>query len=262
MEHHEDSASATEVARRGLADLMTTRRTLLARSGLVLAGTLGAGWKLFDAVPAHAAGGDSVSDILNVAVTAERLAVTFYSNGVIHREQLELEDDQLDYIKAALIEEQLHEAFFVAAGGQTLNPSNTYSFPHGEQTFRSLSVFIETQQQLEGVFDAAFIAACKRFAELGQPLLAQIACQIAMVESEHRVLGRAILGLDPADNWVFGNRQGLTDSVTAAVPVVAQAGYLSPTAGNSFKYEPVFPVGQRLRGQLELVNSRIVSRTP
>jgi hypothetical protein len=251
-----------EAARSGLASLMATRRSLLVKSGLVLAGVAGAGWQLFDSVPAHASSGDSVADILDVAVTAERLAVTFYSHGVIHHEELGLEDEQLDYIKAALIEEQLHEAFFVAAGGHTLNPSNTYSFPQSGETFEDLSEFIRTQQQLEGVFDAAFIAACKRFAELGQPLLAQYACQIAMVESEHRVLGRVIGRLDPADNWVFGNRQGLTDSVTAAVPVVAQAGYLSPLPGNSYEYEPVFPVGDRLRGELEQVNSSIVSRTP
>lgn len=250
-------------ARSRISSLMTSRRSLLAKSGLVVAGAATAA-QIFDSLPVHAQGaaGDSVQDILNVAVTAERLAVTFYSNGVTNARWLGLWGPKLDYVKAALIEEQLHEQFFVAAGGTTLNPSNTYSFPHAGTTFRSLELFIQTQQQLEGVFDAAFIAACKRFAELSQPLLAQYACQIAMIESEHRALGRSIIYEFPADNWVFGDRQGLTDSVTAAVPVVQQAGYLSPTPGNSFTYQPVYPTSAYLQAELAAVNNNIVSRTP
>ena len=42
-----------------------------------------------------------------------------------------------------------------------------------------------------------------RVLQLGQPQLAQIASQIATVESDHRTLGRAIAGLEPADNWTY-----------------------------------------------------------
>ncbi|MDQ6773406.1 MAG: ferritin-like domain-containing protein [Candidatus Dormibacteraeota bacterium] len=265
MQSDADEMGAMQDARDRLAAYAIDRRSLLKKGGLLAAGATAVSWKLFDVVKVQAAGpGDSAQDILNLAVTAERLAVTFYSHGVINRERLELEGEDLDYIKAALIEEQIHEQFFVGAGGKTLNPGNTYSFPQGQRTFEHLETFIDTQQQLEGVFDAAFISACRRFAQLDSSgKLSQIACQIAMIESEHRALGRAILKRRPADNWVYGDSQGLTDPfVQTAVATVAKAGYLSPTAGNSFTYEPVFPVGTALKNELASVNERIVSRTP
>ena len=178
---------------------------------------------------------DSVTTILSVAATAERLAVTFYSHGLAHADRLGLEGASWAAIKAALVEEQIHELFFVANGGKPL--ASTFSFPHGEETFEDLSVFIATQQQLEGVFDSAFLAAIKEFAELGQPGLAQIAGQIATVEAEHRALGRFIGGLVPADNWAFS--PVLVPSVGAAPAIVQQAGYLSPRPGNSYTYKQV-----------------------
>ena len=185
----------------------------------------------------NASGGcdDSVKTILSVAATAERLAVTFYTHGLAHAGQLGLSWGSLAAIKAALVEEQIHELFFVANGGSPL--ASTFSFPHGEETFENLSVFIATQQQLEGVFDSAFLAAIKEFADMGLSHLAQIAGQIATVEAEHRALGRFIGGLSPADNWAFS--PVLIPSVGAAPAVVKKAGYLSPRPGNSYAYHQV-----------------------
>jgi hypothetical protein len=45
---------------------------------------------------------------------------------------------------------------------------------------------------LENLFIGAYLAATRRFAELGQPLLAEIAVQIMGVEAEHRILGRLV----------------------------------------------------------------------
>jgi Ferritin-like domain len=178
---------------------------------------------------------DSVKTILSVAATAERLAVTFYSHGLAHAEQLGLSWGSRAAIKAALVEEQIHELFFVANGGTPL--ASTFSFPHGDETFENLSVFIATQQQLEGVFDSAFLAAIKEFADMGLSGLAQIAGQIATVEAEHRALGRFIAGLVPADNWAF--TPVLIPSVGAAPAIVKEAGYLSPRSGNSYTYHQV-----------------------
>lgn len=178
---------------------------------------------------------DSVVTILSVAATAERLAVTFYSHGLAHAERLGLSWASRAAIKAALVEEQIHELFFVANGGKPL--ASTFSFPHGDETFEDLSVFIATQQQLEGVFDSAFLAAIKEFADMGLSALAQIAGQIATVEAEHRALGRFIGGLVPADNWAFS--PVLVPSVGAAPAIVKEAGYLSPRPGNSYEYEQV-----------------------
>ncbi|GCE30184.1 hypothetical protein KDA_56680 [Dictyobacter alpinus] len=173
--------------------------------------------------------------ILTIARTAEQLAVTFYSNGLANADKLGIKGDNLEYIKAALVEEQIHQKFFAANGGQSL--AQTFSFPNGPQTFTDLKTFIETQQQLEGVFDSAFLAAIKEFAQLGRPDLAQISGQVACIEAEHRALGRAIGGLVPADNWAF--TPVLLGSVSDAPALVTKAGYLSPKNGNSYTYKEV-----------------------
>ncbi|MDQ2903411.1 MAG: ferritin-like domain-containing protein [Chloroflexota bacterium] len=178
---------------------------------------------------------DSIVSILTVARTAEQLAVTFYSNGVDNAAKLGLQGDDLAYIKAALVEEQIHQQFFAANGGQSL--ATMFSFPKGAQTFTDLQTFIATQQQLEGVFDSAFLAAISEFAQLGRPDLAQIAGQVACIEAEHRALGRAIAKLGPADNWAF--TPVLLGSVGDAPALVTKAGYLSPVSGNSYTYKEV-----------------------
>jgi hypothetical protein len=183
----------------------------------------------------------SIKDIFSIAATAERLAVTFYSNGLVHSGDLGFNGNEKGIIEAALVEEQIHELFFVANGGVPI--TSTFSFPQGADTFMDLGKFLATQQQLEGVFDSAFLAAIKEFAYLNQPILAQIAGQIACIESEHRALGREIGALhgistySVPDNWAYA--PVLVESVSDAPAVVAAAGYLSPKPGNSYTYKQV-----------------------
>ena len=189
---------------------------------------------------AHASGGgegaeDTVAQILSIAATAEELAVTFYSHSIANASKLGINGANLAYLQAAVIEEQIHRDFEVAAGGSPL--TNTFSFPHGNDTFEQLNLFIATLEQLEEAFIAAYLAAVKEFALLGQPDLAQLAAQICGIENEHRTLGRDIGGLIPADNWAFS--PALVESVGDAVDVLAAEGYLSPKAGNSFTYHHV-----------------------
>ncbi|WP_052888056.1 ferritin-like domain-containing protein [Thermogemmatispora carboxidivorans] len=190
---------------------------------------------------AHAASSASnscvtpIKDIFTIARTAERLAVTFYSNGLRRAYRLGLTWREIAALEAALIEEQIHENFFAQAGGDVL--TSEFSFPHGEETFESLRLFIETQQQLEGVFDSAFLSAVRELAQQNRPDLAQIAAQIATVEAEHRALGRFIGRLDPADNWAFS--PVLVAKVGDAPALVQKAGYLNPRPGNRFVYHPV-----------------------
>jgi len=193
------------------------------------------------------AGGDvegaetSITGIFSIAATAERLAVTFYSHGLAHANDLGLTGNDKNILQAALVEEQIHELFFVKNGGKPR--TSTFSFPHGPKTFTDLSTFLATQQQLEGVFDSAFLAAIKEFAYLHQPILAMIAGEIACIESEHRALGReigtlhGISGYEVPDNWAFA--PVFVESVSDAPALVAAAGYLSPKAGNSYTYQQV-----------------------
>ncbi|GER84131.1 hypothetical protein KTAU_27670 [Thermogemmatispora aurantia] len=199
---------------------------------------------------------DAVTQILSIARTAEQLAVTFYSNGIANASALGLSGDDLAYLKAALVEEQIHQQFFTANGGQSL--ADTFSFPKGAQTFSDLKTFIETQQQLEGVFDSAFLAAIKEFAAMGRPDLAQVAGQIACIEAEHRALGRVIGGLSPADNWAF--TPVLIATVADAPQVVQDAGYLSPTEGNSYRYHEVSTEDAGVEQRVPFVASSGVGR--
>jgi hypothetical protein len=267
---------ATETLLNSL-DARRSRRTVL--KGALGAGAALAGTGLLSRLPALAADtttttpqapADAFSVIFTVARTAEQLAVTFYENGIraAIAGKIKLSTQQLDNIKAAAIEEQIHQQFFTAAGGGSL--ATTFSFPYGLGTFADLGLFIATQQMLEGVFDAAFIAAVYEFAQGGRPDLAQIAAEIAMVESEHRALGRSIAAeagvtgpnddnYDPADNWAYGL---LTlASVGQAPAIVSAAGFLSPNAGtgNSFDYAPIDYLNDPVYSD---VNSRIISRTP
>lgn len=213
-----------------------SRRTFLTGSAMAAVGiaTLGSP-TVFAAGRKMETSPDSAKTILTVARTAEQLAVTFYSNGIKHSEKLGLSGKRLDIIKAAVIEEQIHHDLFAKSGGESL--AATFSFPHGEKTFTDLKTFIATQQQLEGVFDSAFLAAIKEFCELGSPTFAQLAGQVATIESEHRALGRYLVGDEPADNWTFA--PVLVKTVGDAPALVKQAGYLSPRAGNSYAYEHV-----------------------
>jgi len=216
------------------ASHLASRRTFLA--GSAVAGLTLAGVPLLES-PLVSAAGDPVKikRIFTIARTAEQLAVTFYSNGLANADALGLGPEAQGQIQAALVEEQIHQQFFTAQGGDSL--ADTFSFPQGAKTFTDLPTFIATQQQLEGVFDSAFLAAIREFAEMGEPRLAQIAGQIACIESEHRALGRDIGGLDPGDNWTYA--PVLVSFVEDAPALVTAAGFLSPVAGNTYKYAPV-----------------------
>ena len=173
--------------------------------------------------------------ILDIAVTAERLAVTTYSTAIANAAILGITGDNLIYLEAAVVEEQIHEFFFESLGGVPL--TSTFSYPSGATTFTDLTTFINTQQTLEGSFDSAFLAGVIEVAQAGEFRLAQILAQIACIESEHRVLGRTIIGYQPADNRAY--TPVLVKRVEDAPAVLTAAGYLSPTIGNMYIYVPV-----------------------
>jgi len=228
------SDSTDRIPGANVAPRTASRRTFLA--GSAVAGLTLAGVPLLES-PLVSAAGDPVKikRIFTIARTAEQLAITFYTNGLNNADALGLGPEAQGQIQAALVEEQIHQQFFTANGGDSL--ADTFSFPQGAKTFSDLGTFIATQQQLEGVFDSAFLAAVREFAEMGEPRLAQIAAQIACIESEHRALGRDIGGLDPADNWTYA--PVLVAFVEDAPALVTAAGFLSPVVGNTYKYAPV-----------------------
>jgi hypothetical protein len=171
----------------------------------------------------------TIQTILNIAVTAEHLGVTFYALALRHADWLDLNNTARRDLKAALIEEAIHLKFLLSQGAHPL--TTRFSFPHGDDTFRHFNWFISTQQLLETLFTAAYIAAIKEFAQLTRPDLAQVAAQIGTVEAEHRVMGRAIAGLTPANNHAFS--PALLKRVADAPAVMKKLGFL----GSNYSYD-------------------------
>ncbi len=285
----EDARLAGEVSTEQLVGAVT-RRSMLSR-GAVGGGLALSTSGLLSALVAESAQGrhrgplpepnelTKPLEIFQIAATAEQLAVTFYRNGVANARALGLDDLDLQIIKAAGIEEQIHQQFFTSVialltnkrAPRTVGPTE-FSFPF-PNTFTDLTTFIATQQVLEGVFDSAFLAAIRELSRQGQHRAAQIAGQIATIESEHRALGRAIAarhgiktlpnplpgffgelrGLPffkmnnnpegntvptvPPNNWAFS--PVFFESVGDAPGIVEKAGFLSPKKGNRFEYEPI-----------------------
>src|SRR4029077_2687418 len=80
-----------------------SRRSLL-RSGALAGGLAVAGTMLGESVARGSTGVTPAAKIFQITQTAEQLAVTLYSHGV--QNGLGLDDDDLDYFKAAAIHEQ------------------------------------------------------------------------------------------------------------------------------------------------------------
>ena len=245
MESFENGADLSPESAKATSELLRSFNGPRSRRGLLKVAALGAGGMaigastILSAAPALASGltktksNTSIGDILSIAATAEALAVTMYTNAIKNLHALGITDsgDQ-KYLKAAVVEEQIHYNFLYANGGRPL--TTTFSMPHGPNTFTRMGLFIDTLEELESDFIAAYLAAVKEFAEQGQPGLAQIAAQIMGIEAEHRVLGRDIAGLTPADDLAYeaANLARVSDAVGA----LSSQGYLSPSGANTFKY--------------------------
>jgi len=238
--HTDDKQSLFDSATTNLLESFSVRspRRLLLKgtvAALSAGATMGASSLLnLSSVQAHGKS-SFLQQVFDIAVTAEQLAVTTYTNAILNAGVLGITGDNLVYLQAALIEEQIHELFFEAAGGKAL--TSTFSYPSGAMTFSDLPTFIATQQQLEGVFDSAFLVLVRQLGEIGQYRLAQIMAQIATIEAEHRALGRSIGNLSPADNWAF--TPIFLKNILDAPAAVTAAGYLSPIAGNTYTYMQV-----------------------
>jgi len=161
-----------------------------------------------------AAADDDIPTILNVAATAETFAVTHYYRALNKKTtKAAFTAAQIAYLKAGLESEQDHLDFLNANGGKAL--TDKFYFPMG--TFDIAKTFGAVTAIAETVFVGAYIAATHRFAELGQPELAAIAAQVAVVEGQHLALSKEIAEQFPNDVAlaapVFYN-------VSDAVPVV------------------------------------------
>ncbi|MDP9313358.1 MAG: ferritin-like domain-containing protein [Chloroflexota bacterium] len=161
-----------------------------------------------EAVNAQTAG-DDPQTILNLASTAEALAVTaFHSIITLSTFYGRLQPVYQNYLKSALTQEMAHYNFLVAAGAKPL--ANQFFFPNG--ILENLNLYVFVTDVLEGVFIGAYLASVRRFAELNRPDLAWTSASVMGIEAEHKALNRA-MGISEAGN-AAGNNEGITNSPT------------------------------------------------
>lgn len=138
--------------------------------------------------------GDDPQTMLNLAATAETFACVHYFNAINSAEALGLTDQEVDWLKSFLDSELKHKQFLEANGAQPL--ATEFYVP--ENLFTDRQLFVDTTNTAENWFVAAYLAATRRFAELGEPLLAATTAQVSGVESEHQALIRLMGGLQPS----------------------------------------------------------------
>jgi len=163
--------------------------------------------------------GESVQEIINTALVAERLATTFYYTGLTtaaiagNRKVAGYGADpnavsrggdraNVAYLQAALDQEHKHAQILTEAGATS--PVDRFYFPAA--TFSELGytshpgTFLWAIDHLETAFIGAYLAAIRRFGALRRFDLALLSARFLGVECEHRALYRVIAGDDPADN--------------------------------------------------------------
>lgn len=203
--------------------------TLSRRSLLKSAGAIGGGIALASfaqVLGVHAAAAnDDPQTILNLAATAETLAVTFYYNVIVNR-SFDLDEEDEEYLRFALDAEQYHLDFLMSQGGKTL----TSSFYVPSNLLSNRAVFVQTGANAETAFIGAYLAATRIFGDAGLGKLAATTAQHACSEAEHLTLTREIGGLTPNN---LALPLPIYYNVSDAVPTLAPflrggAGFIGP----------------------------------
>jgi hypothetical protein len=138
---------------------------------------------------------DEVATIANLAATAETLAATSYI-GTLTQAGFSISNQHREWLRLALSSELYHLAIVQSLGGRSL--ANEFYIP--ANFLSSLAVNTQTFIAAETAFTGAYLAATRRFAELGQPRLAATTAQHAATEAEHLALTRIIGGFVPNPN--------------------------------------------------------------
>jgi hypothetical protein len=190
---------------------------------------------------------ESIQDIINIAATAEALAVAALGAALVSAQSgtLALDDEQQQVVAAARAAEQAHYDFLVAAGAEALTLDFTLPDP---AILSDVGTFLQTVIGLEEAFIAAYIAAAQNFSEQGMPDLVTYAMQTVAVEGEHRAHARyyaLTAGLidESPNNHAF--EKALFSSVGEAAQALTDLGWIGGD-GASFSYPGELPVDSSL----------------
>ncbi|MBX3065624.1 MAG: ferritin-like domain-containing protein [Anaerolineae bacterium] len=214
-----------------------SRRNFLKGSAVVAGASTFGFVQLFgyDRLTARAQEGDSVELMLNLAATAETLACTHY-HAVLTDSNIALTPAEVSYLKSALDTELQHLEFLNANKARSV--ADEFYFPRNVYTDRDQ--FSMITEQAEMAFVAAYLASVRRIAELGNPLLAATAAQVAVTEQVHLALIRQIGGRVP-NHVSLG--QALFMNTSEALPVLQ--GFLE--GGADFAGPRKFPGAEAIR---------------
>jgi hypothetical protein len=169
-----------------------TRRGLLgkAAAGTAAVGALGA----LGPIPAAlASGGNSITSIINDAITAEALAVTYLTGLVENATKIGIPSNLVPVLKAANAAELHHHDTLARLGARPL----TGKFWAPNAFFASSNDVFATIEYAETQFVNAYLIAITAFAKAGKDSLARYAGEILGTEAEHRALARFAQGKLP-----------------------------------------------------------------
>jgi hypothetical protein len=164
----------------------------VAGGGLFAAGV--AGLATTGSAAAQTAPGDSPETILNLAATVETFVVTHLTNLLTRRTFAVTPLEELQ-ARVLLASEQEHLNVINANGGRAA--ASQFFFP--PDLYASRERFATVTAQLETACTAAYLAASRRFAELGNSRMAATQGQIACSEAQHVAVARDMLGVVPSD---------------------------------------------------------------
>jgi hypothetical protein len=217
---------------------------------------------------------DTTAEIFTAFLIAEDLATTFYYNGLIggviqdpnlagpggsaNKITASGNFGNVNYLQAALIQEILHANYFRTLltgtdSGFASDPYQNFYFPAG--TFTNLTTFLAILNALENAFIGAYLNLIQEMAYKSTAAkagmltggdtkysaqqyggFAEVASSILGVEAEHRVLGRVIGNLNPANNYSYEQTDGLTSIYNGpSSAVVALTPFLSASASFSME---------------------------
>jgi hypothetical protein len=178
------------------------------RGFMRLTGAAGLGLALtqLGTLSALAQSNETVANIINIAATAEALAVSLTGAVIAGAAKYDggkgLSATLVTWVKGIQAEEQAHYQYLTAAGAKALTttftvPQNLAGITNDSKTLLNFVVAAET------IFIGAYTAAAQEFTDLKQPALAKVALQISSVEAQHRVLANYGVGAMPPNNLGF-----------------------------------------------------------
>lgn len=175
----------------------STRRGFLNGAAGVGVGIAAAGFSdILGTGAARASGlsGHDAGAILDLAATAETLAIAFYQ-AALDGAAFHIDGKARTQLKMAMDAERGHLRTVRSLGGTALQ--QRFYLP--DRLLQDASVFVNTGLKLETALAGAYLAATRQFAELGQPALAVTAASLGASEAQHLTLLGHLAGLSPDD---------------------------------------------------------------